>query len=151
MTDQGLSASPASAFDLAETLDDSGRPGRMDRVQFGLMARQIAEGAAITLRNAGGELVCVAGLWPEADHAEAWLATGPAFRRELLGALRWLGRALDAIVADAGVAEVRAYALQRQGVAGQRLGARLGFGVHGAEETSLGRVLILTRKFGDRP
>ncbi|MGH7021154.1 MAG: hypothetical protein ACREEY_14825 [Brevundimonas sp.] len=148
----GLIVSEASAFDMLEGLTDAGLRGRFTRARFGEMARQVSEGASLTLRDEAGELVAVIGLWPEADHAEAWLTVGPAFRRNLLTALRRTRRALEEIATASGTTEVRAYV--RDGataggrVAGARMAAWLGFDRAGEEATPLGPVIVFRRDFG---
>ncbi|MFC5374743.1 hypothetical protein ACFPIF_19460 [Brevundimonas faecalis] len=139
----------ASAFDMLEALTDAGGRGRFTRQRFGEMARQVSEGAALTLRGPDGALVAVVGLWPEADHAEAWLAVGPGFRPNLLAALRAMGRALEEIVAASGTEEVRVYVRGAgRRVAGARMAAWLGFDRAGEEATPLGAVTVFRRNFG---
>ncbi len=145
----GLRVSEASAFDMLEGLTDAGLRGRFTRARFGEMARQVSEGASLTLRDETGELVAVIGLWPEADHAEAWLSVGPAFRRNLLTALRRTRRALEEIASASGTAEVRAYVRAGERVAGARMAAWLGFDRAGEEATPLGPVIVFRRDFGD--
>lgn len=140
----------ASAFDMLEALNDSGARSKLTRARFGEMARQVSEGAAITLRDDAGVLIAVAGLWPEADHAEAWLAVGPAFRANLLPALRQLRLSMGEIAQAAGVEEVRAYVRPMGGerVAGARMAAWLGLEPAGEDETPIGRVLVYRRVYG---
>lgn len=151
----GLTVTEASAFDLLETLDDMGARARFTRLRFGRMSRQVSEGAALTFRDADGLLVCVAGLWPEADHAEAWLAVGPAFRRRFRTALERIGVALVEMATAAGPMEVRAYvrstAPRPDRVAGARMAAWLGFERTGSEATPCGPVEVFSRQFGDAP
>lgn len=151
----GIVVTEASAFDMLEALTDAGRRGRFTRQRFGEMARQVSEGAALTLRDQTGELVAVIGLWPEADHAEAWLAVGPAFRRNLLTALRATRRALESVAEASGTEEVRVYVRApvgpRERVAGARMAAWLGFDRAGEEATPLGAVTVFRRNFGGAP
>lgn len=145
-----VTVAQASAFDMLESLSDSGGRARFTRLRFGEMARQVSEGAAITLRTDAGELVAIAGLWPEADHAEAWLAVGPAFKANLLRALRQLKRSMNEIASTAAVGEVRAYVRPTGNgrVAGSRMAAWLGLEPAGAEETPIGRILVFRRVYG---
>lgn len=147
----GLSVAPASAFDMLEALGpDGGRP-RLTRQRFGEMARQVAEGVAVTLRDDAGVLVCVVGLWPEADHAEAWLADGPAFRANLRGALRAARALLESVAEGGGCDQVRAYVHTPAGadrVAGARMAAWLGFRRIGEEAARHGPVAVFSREFG---
>jgi len=144
----GLTVSEASAFDMLEAPGDAGRRGVVTRRRFGEMARQVSEGAALTVRDAAGVLVCVMGLWPEADHAEAWLAVGPAMRANLRPALRLLDQALEAVAGGAGTGEVRVYVLGvGDRVAGARMAAGLGFDRIGEEATRLGPVAVFRRTF----
>lgn len=139
----------ASAFDLLESLSDEGGRQRVTRARFGEMARQVSEGPALTLRDEAGVLVAVVGLWPEADHAEAWLAVGPAFRGHLLGALRQIRDAMAFVALASGTPEVRAYVRQGAGrVAGARMAAWLGFEKAGIEMTPIGPVDVFCRDFG---
>ena len=148
----GLTVSEASAFDMLEALSDTGGRGRFTRARFGEMARQVSEGAALTLRDEAGELVAVVGLWPEADHAEAWLTVGIAFRRNMRGALGRIRAALEGIAEASGTSEVRAYvrATDRPGdrVAGARMATWLGFIRTGTEATPAGPVEVFSRTFG---
>nr|WP_312054884.1 hypothetical protein [Brevundimonas diminuta] len=146
-----MTVAEASAFDMLETLTDAGRIGRFTRQRFGEMARQVSEGAAFTLRDGEGRLIAVAGLWPEADHAEAWLAVGPAFRANLRGAMRQLGALLTGVAEGSGTQEVRLYVAKAKGaerVAGGRLAAWSGFIRSGEEATPLGPVEVYRRSFG---
>lgn len=146
----GLRVSTASAFDMLETLSDAGGRSRFTRMRFGEMARQVSEGAALTFRDAGdGALVCVVGLWPEDDHAEAWLAGGPALRAHLRSALDRAAEALETVAGAAGPLEVRAYvrASLSDRVAGARMASWLGFDRIGEEATRLGPVAVFSRAF----
>lgn len=143
----GLRVERASAFDLLETLDDLGGKARVTRMRFGLMARQVAGGPCVAVREASGLLVLVAGLWPEADHREAWLATGPAFRRNLRGALGLL----DALAEAEGPGEVRVYVRRGDRVAGARMARWSGFEMTGTEGSPLGPVDVFSRTFGEPP
>lgn len=145
-----LTMAPASAFDMLEATTAEGARLRVTRQRFGEMARQVAEGVAITLRDDAGRLVCVAGLWPEPDHAEAWLAIGPAFRPNLLAALRGIRGAMEAVASQPGVCDqVRVYVRDAgDRVAGARMAARLGFRRIGSEATRLGPVAVFSREFG---
>lgn len=102
------------------------------------MARQVSTGRAVTLRDEAGVLVAVMGLWPEADHLEAWFAAGPALRRRLRSALGLARVALE----DAGDGEVRVYVRGGPRVAGARMAAWLGFAPDGEEPTRFGPVRI---------
>lgn len=145
----GLRVEAASAFDMLEALGDDGGRARLTRQRFGQMARQVSEGAAMTLRDDAGRLVCVIGLWPEADHAEAWLAIGPGFRDQALGALRIAGRMMAGVCADAGVAVVRTYVelgwTVPERVAGLRMAAWLGFTRVGTEAVGSRLFAVLER------
>lgn len=141
----------ASAFDLLEALDDQGRPARFTRSRFGEASRQVAEGAAYTIRDPHGRLAAVAGLWPEADHLEAWLAAGPALGSALRPTLAAIRSLLDAAGPAAGLAEARAYvaipARPAKRVAGARLAAWLGFKGVGVAETPVGPMQMFIRRF----
>lgn len=151
----GLRVSEASAFDLLETLDDMGGRARFTRLRFGQMARQVSEGAALTFRDDDGLLVCVAGLWPEPDHVEAWLAVGPAFRRRFRSALDQVEAALVEMAEAVSPVEVRACvrftAPRRDRVAGARMATWLGFERTGEEMTPVGPVDVFSRRFGGAP
>lgn len=148
----GLIVSEASAFDMLEAQGDAGRRTVVTRRRFGEMARQVSEGASLTIRDEAGALVCVMGLWPEPDHAEAWLAVGPAFRRNFRGALDRLEDALCAVACANAPLEVRVYVVGLgDRVAGARMAAWLGFQRDGTEATSLGPVAVFTRFFGGAP
>lgn len=149
-----LTIAPSSAFDMLETLAPNGGRARVTRQRFGEMARQVAEGVAVTVREPGGRLVCVIGLWPEPDHAEAWLAVGPGMRANLLAGLRVARRTLEAVAAEGGCDRVLTYVRQPEGagrVAGARMAARLGFRRIGTEDTRLGPVAVFSREFGGAP
>lgn len=150
-----LTVSEASAFDLLETLDDMGGRARFTRLRFGQMSRQVSEGAALTFRDHDGLLVCVAGLWPEPDHLEAWLAVGPAFRRRFRSALDQIEDALVWLACKNAPVEVRAYvrftAPRRDRVAGARMATWLGFERTGEEATPAGPVDVFSRRFGGPP
>jgi len=150
-----LTRAPASAFDMLETLAPNGGRARVTRQRFGEMARQVAEGVAVTVREPGGRLVCVIGLWPEPDHAEAWLAVGPGFREHLRAGLRATRETLEAIAAEGGCDRVLTYVREPSGggdrpgrVAGARMAAWLGFRRIGTEDTRLGSVAVFSREFG---
>lgn len=132
-----LTVRRASAFDMLEAVGDDGGRQRFTRQRFGEMARQVSASAAVTVREADGTLVAVMGLWPEPDHLEAWLSTGPAFRRNLRAVLALALEALD----DAGAGEVRVY-VRGEGarVAGARMAAWLGFEPDGVEAARFGPV-----------
>lgn len=144
----GLIVSEASAFDMLEAQGDAGRRAVVTRRRFGEMARQVSEGAALTVRDPAGALVCVMGLWPEADHAEAWLAVGPAMRANLRPALRLLGEALETVAGGGEAQEVRVYVRAGDRVAGARMAAGLGFDRIGEEASRLGPVAVFCRTFG---
>lgn len=150
-----LTVIEASAFDLLEALDDMGGKARFTRLRFGQMARQVSEGPALTFRDADGLLVCVAGLWPEADHVEAWLAVGPAFRRRFRTALGQVEEAMVVMAAAVAPVEVRAFVRftspRRDRVAGARMATWLGFERTGEEATPGGPVDVFTRRFGGSP
>lgn len=145
-----IAVTQASAFDMLECARDTGGRERFTRSRFGEMARQVSEGASMTLREPGGRLIAVVGLWPEADHAEAWLAIGPAFRANLLAALREIRSSMDQVAVAAGVSEVRAYVRAAVGarVAGARMASWLGFEPAGTEQLPTGTVQIFTRRYG---
>lgn len=149
----GLRVEQASAFDMLDTLSDRGGRHRMTRQRFGEMARQVSGGASLALREEGGALVAVIGLWPEGDHLEAWLAVGPAFRRNLRGAMRAIEDALIFVACREGPIEVRAYVPAGAGprVAGARLATWLGFEGGEAEATPIGPVPVFRRQFGGQP
>lgn len=145
----GLTVEMASAFDLLEALDDHGGRGRVTRARFGDLARQVSEGVALTIRAHHGLLVAVVGLWPEADHAEAWLAAGPGLKRNLRSGLVRMDAALVAIASETAPQIVRAYVRSGAGrVAGARLASWLGFDVIGTEATPFGPVTVFERTFG---
>ena len=143
-----IRCSEASAFDLLESLDDMGARARFTRRRFGEMARQVSEGPALTWREEDGTLICVAGLWPEADHLEAWLATGPAFRRRFRTTLCEVRGALSYI---AGANPVRIYVRAGERVAGARMARWLGFDATGTEALPWGLVDVFERQSGDGP
>lgn len=139
-----LQIAEASAFDLLETVDDQGAPLRLRRTHFGKLARQVSQGATVSIRDARGQLVIVAGLWPENDHAEAWFAAGPAAARRLVPALRLLRRLMDFACREARVREVRTYTAP-DGVAGARIAAVLGFEAQGLIDG--GATRLFARRF----
>lgn len=145
----GLIVGQARASDLLETVDDFGRRQRFTRRGFALAARQAAEGAALTIRDEAGALVAVVGLWPEADHAEAWLAVGAGFRASPVAAVRRMRALLDAVGADVAPMDVRAFV--RPGpegrVAGARLAAWLGFETDGEDRTAGAPLVRFVRRF----
>lgn len=150
----GLIVSEASAFDMLEALTDAGQRGRFTRQRFGEMAAQVAAGVSLTVRDEAGVMVCVMGLWPEADHAEAWLATGPGFRPHLRRALSCIADALSAVAGAVGPIEVRIYVRSAttsgdwsDRVAGARMAAGLGFERIGEEATRLGPVAVFSRTY----
>lgn len=149
----GLTVLEASAFDMLEALTDAGGRGRFTRQRFGEMAAQVAAGMSLTVRDEAGVLVCVMGLWPEPDHAEAWLATGPGFRPNLRKALSCMQDALWAVATAAGPMEVRVYVREATAggtgdrVAGARMAAGLGFERIGEEATRLGPVAVFSRTY----
>lgn len=147
----GLRVEEASAFDMLDALSDRGGRARVTGRRFGEMARQVSEGASLTLREDSGELVAVIGLWPEADHLEAWLAVGPAFRRNLRGALAAIEDALVFVACRNAPVEVRAYVQGGPRVAGARLASWLGFEGGEAEATPIGPVPVFRRRFGGSP
>lgn len=151
----GLIAREASAFDLLEALDDLGGRARVTRMRFGQMARQVSAGPSVAIREASGLLVAVAGLWPEVDHRELWMATGPAFRRNLRGGLVALDAHLTAAGEVTGGGEVRVYvrAGDHSGgrVAGARMAGWLGFDRIGAVGSPLGPVEVFSRILGGPP
>lgn len=144
-------AARASAFDMLEALDDQGRRPRLTRQRFGEMARQVSEGPSVTLRDEAGRLAVVAGLWPEADHWEAWFAVGPAFRPNLRRALGQLEHLLTVVAGSGESAEVRVYVRPGDRVAGKRMASWLGFTTVGIEGSPIGPVEVFTRTFGGRP
>ncbi len=147
----GLTVTMASAFDLLEALDDGGGRPRVTRARFGDLSRQVSEGVALTIRDQGGRLVAVVGLWPEADHAEAWLAAGPGLRPNLKSAMVTIREALVGIAEATAPQTVRAY-VRGEGraarVAGARLASWLGFDVIGTEAMPFGPVTVFERTFG---
>jgi hypothetical protein len=145
-----LRLAEASALDLLEVVDARGARQPMNRARFSRLARQAHKGFAITARDEAGALACVVGLWPEPDHVEAWLAVGPAFRRELRACLRLFERALPRMVEAAEVREVRAYVLGEGRVAGVRMAARLGLQETDAEATAFGPVRVFSRRYHGR-
>ena len=128
VSSMSLVISEASAFDMLEALDDLGRPARIGRRRFALVARQVSQGATLTIRTSGGELCLCGGLWPEPDHAEAWFAVGPACQAHLGAVLRIVARVTALTCRAAGVAEVRTY-VHPDSVAGARIARLLGFEV----------------------
>lgn len=149
-----LTVGAASAFDMLEAVGDDGFGQRVTRQRFGEMARQVTDGAAFTIRDAAGGLVCVMGLWPEPDHAEAWLAVGASMRANLRPALGLMAGYLEAVARAAGVDEVRTYVrlvgrADRAGsrVAGCRMAAWLGFEWIGTEASAAGVVAVFSRRF----
>lgn len=120
----GLTATEASAVDFLEARDDDGRPQRWRRTAFGLLARQVDDGAAATIRTDGGELVLIVGLYPHDWGAEAWFAVGPAARANLLAGVRLARQLLEAAAGEVAPLEVRAFV---RSVAGHRIAAWFGF------------------------
>lgn len=147
----GLTVAEASAFDLLETLDDMGGRARFTRWRFGLMARQLAGSRALTWRDAGGTLVCVAGLWPEDDHLEAWLAVGPAFRRRFRSALTEVEDAMLFMACANAPVDVRVCVRPGERVAGARMARWLGFEPIGTEALPVGTVEVFQRHVGGAP
>lgn len=148
----GLRVEEASAFDMLDAMSDRGGRMRLTGRRFGEMARQVSAGASLTIREEGGALVAVVGLWPEADHLEAWLATGPAFRRNLRGALSAIEDALVFFACRAAPVQVRAYVVgSGPRVAGARLATWLGFEGGEPEATPVGPVPVFRRLFGGPP
>lgn len=119
---------PARALDFAEALDDSGEfPCFLTRQRFGLFARQVDAGAAVTLRTQAGELVMIAGLYPApAGWFEAWWAVGPAMRPALRAALKIWRDLFEGVCGDAAPIEARVF-LRAGSVAGRRLAPLFGF------------------------
>jgi hypothetical protein len=139
----------ARALDLLEVLDDAGRPNsRMTRPRFGLAARQVAGGVAVTVRAEDGRLCLVAGLYPEdgADSAELWFAAGPGLKDNLVAALRAGAKALQAVGEAAAPLTVKAYVRPGR-VAGERLARWLRLGDEGVIDTELGPLSVFTRRF----
>ncbi len=138
----------ARPLDLLEALDDHGG-GRAvrTRTSFGRFARQVEGGAAVTVRTVAGELVAVAGLYPDDPNgAEGWFAAGPALRGSLLATVRLLRRTLDLAGAEASPLLVSVY-LHPRGVAGARLARWLGFQAVGITDTAIGRLATFRRRF----
>lgn len=142
--------------DLLEALGNDGEPVRLTRRRYGQMARQVAEGVAYSLRTGDGVLVAIVGLWPEADHEEAWFAAGPAFRACAPRALRRIRHLLEQFAPLAGLTCVRAYVMAPAGwgegaspacLAGVRLGARLGFTMAGLDDDTSPPLVRLERRF----
>lgn len=128
-----LLIAPARAFDFAEALDDAGTvPIRLTRGNFGLFARQVDAGGAMTIRTAGGALVMIAGLYPAGDWAEAWWAVGPAMRANLWRALAIARRLLEEIGTDAAPLDVRAH-VPADSVAGAHVARLFRFHLAGTE------------------
>lgn len=143
-----LSVAPAMALDLLEAADDAGRPRlHVGRAAFKLYALQVADGCAVTIRDAAGELCCVAGLYPEdGDDAELWFAAGPALRANLWAALKAGARALEACATAAAPLRVKAY-VAPQRVAGQRLARWLKLRAEGLIDSEIGPLSVWTRRF----
>lgn len=118
----------ASAFDFLKAVDMSGRCWVRTRRTFGQQARVLSESAAVTICTEAGELVAVAGLYdgPLSEGSEAWLASGPALKANLLGVLRRLAICLEGVARLAPGVAVTAY-IDPASVAGDRLAAMLGF------------------------
>lgn len=141
--------SEAKALDFLEALDARGsaptvRHGR----RFGLLARQVAGSAAITLRADDGRLCMIVGLWPDAPgHAEAWFAPGPALKANLRMCLH-LGRAALEQAAQAWAPVTVAVTIAPDSVAGARLAAWFGFTAGGQTDTPLGPLDSWERRFG---
>lgn len=143
-----LVAADASGLDFLEALDDAGAVviWRQQRI-FGLRCRQVEGGAAVTLRDAAGALVCIVGLYADdAGAAEAWFAAGPAMRANLLAAVRRARALLDQVGTAAAPVTARAY-VRPEGVAGARLARWLGFADAGLQDTALGRLRRFERRF----
>lgn len=148
-----LVATEARALDFLESLGDDGAPvAGLGRRHFRLLARQVAGGVAITWRTAaGGELVAIAGVYPDPvqmNHAEAWFSAGPGLRGNLRAGLAAIAATLDAVGAEAAPVRVRALI---GGVAGPRVAALLGFTAAGPIETASGRYESFERVYGPCP
>lgn len=130
---------PARALDFLEAFDDSGaRPSVTSRRHLALLARQIAEGPAASLRTTAGDLALILGLWPMPDHLEAWFATGPALRPHLRGALGWA----RTFMADRG--PLRMYTAPDR-VAAARLARMCGFEAAGEIVSAIGPLTVWRR------
>lgn len=133
----------ASAFDFLHAVDISGRCWVRTRRTFAQQARVLSESAAVSIVTGAGELVAVAGLYDGelSEGTEAWLASGPALKANILGVLRRLATSLEAVARLAPGLEITAY-IDPRSVAGDRLAALLGFDDVGV--TSHGPVQLRT-------
>lgn len=135
-----LSVEIARPLDFLEALDVEGRPYCRNRRAFGIHARQVSGSEAVTFR-AGGELVCIAGLYRNPDETwEAWLACGPAFRANLRAVLYDLRADLAIACRLIGAGKpvtVLAY-IDPASVAGDRLARGLGFQPCGLTPSPIG-------------
>lgn len=146
-----LVAAEARALDWLETLGDDGRvSGGVGRRLFGVLARQVAGGVAVTWRDAGdGRLAAMAGVYPNPEwpnFAEAWFAVGPAMRPNLRGALTAMAGTLEMVGIEAAPVTVRAL-IEPRGVAGPRLATWLGFSAAGSVTTGAGTYDSFERVF----
>lgn len=149
----GLVVVEARGTDFFEALDESGGVVTWrHRRHFGLLCRQVADGAAITARDArDGRLVCIAGLYGLPDGAaEAWFSPGPAFRANRVTAMRGLRRVFELLGREAAPLRVIAYvrpAKAGESVAGARLARWLGFADAGPDHWAPG---VPVRRFERR-
>lgn len=139
-------ASDARALDLLEALDDEGRPvGLRGRRTFGLLARQVEGGTAVTVRDGEGRLCLVVGIYAgELGEAEAWFAAGVGLQAALLPSLRIARQVLEFVGAQAAPVEVIAYTA---GVAGARLAAWFGFRTQSVDDDAPGAIRTWSRSF----
>ncbi len=138
----------ASAFDFAEALDDTGNgPCHLTPARFGLFARQVAHGGAVTIRTLDKRLVIITGLYPVGDYVEAWWAMGPALRETLRPAMRFCRRFFEALGADCAPMDVRAHVV-RDSVAGDRIARLLGLAkVAEVDVPPFGPMIVCQRVF----
>jgi hypothetical protein len=138
----------ARPTDFLEALDDTGRrPAARTRAHFGLYARQVTGGPSLAVVTWSGDLVALAGLYPDGQDAEAWFAPGPAMEANLWPALALMRRALARLAVEANGLTARAY-IHPRSVAGAAVARLLGFQAAGEVETPIGRLASFSRRFG---
>lgn len=114
--------------------------GVRQRRFFGMMARQVVQSEALTIRTPPaededvGQLVAIVGIWAD---QEAWFLAGPACRANLLALIRIVRQVLREAGLVAPGLPLTAY-IDPGSVAGDRLAAMLGFTEAGVSDTLIG-------------
>lgn len=140
----------AVAQDFLEAWGDDGRPQRMTRRLYGVLALQVEAGSGTTIRaRADGRLCLIVGLYPDPfrpDYAEAWFAIGPGLKANLRAALAEARRVLEFIGEGCAPLTVRAL-IAPDGVAGAKIATWLGLSAAGPVDTPVGRFDSYQRVF----